>query len=166
MSRLPNYEKQRVKKFFKPTGSFKASTGGGAFVINISDTVKNTASDSSAYFSSVMRQPDYIEKYGKDLLTADSLIADGPTGSKLLLFDNYLYVIYRNQLEEEAYLKTQFPQRKPSFQRSFVTLIGDKIITLDKEGNYYNPLDFFTSGYWGWGEKMANSLPFEYNGRK
>ena len=166
MSRLPNYEKQRVKKFFKPTGSFKATTREGSFVINISDTVKNTASDSSAYFSSVMRQPDYIEKYGKDLLTADSLIADGPTGSKLLLFDNYLYVIYRNQLEEEAYLKTQFPQRKPSFQRSFVTLKGDKIITLDKEGNYYNPLDFFTSGYWGWGEKMANSLPFEYNGRK
>ena len=41
-------------------------------------------------------------------------------------------------------------------------LLNDEFITVDDQGNYYNPQDFFTSLYWGWSEKISNLLPVDY----
>jgi hypothetical protein len=108
-----------------------------------------------------LRQRDYVDIFGKELLTADSLVSPGK-GYKLLQFDNYIYVTYKNELEEEEYVKRQLPSHPAGYQRSYVTLLHDKLITIDNSGNYFDPQDFLTSAYWGWSEKMANALPLDY----
>ncbi|MBL7710518.1 MAG: carboxypeptidase-like regulatory domain-containing protein [Chitinophagaceae bacterium] len=162
MVRSPNLEKERVKQIYKgPARTIKTSPGGG-MVIEIGAPSAGAAGDSSAYYQQVMRQKDHIDVYGADLLTSDSLIVQTEGKYKALYFPNYLYITYKGEFEEEAYLRSIMENRKPGFQRSLVMLLNDEFITVDDQGNYYNPQDFFTSWYWGWSEKISNLLPVDY----
>ncbi len=162
MVRSPNTEKERVKQIYKgPARTIKTSPGTG-MVIEIGVPSGGTAGDSSFYYQQVMRQKDHIDVYGADLLTADSLIVQTEGKYKALYFHNYLYITYKGEYEEEGYLRSQMENRKPGFQRSLVMLLNDEFITVDDQGNYYNPQDFFTSLYWGWSEKISNLLPVDY----
>jgi hypothetical protein len=122
----------------------------------------NTNKDSAEYYNRIMRQDDMINVYGTSLLTADSIAIKTKGEEKFLFFDNYLYVTYKNELEEEKYLESYRESRKPTLQRSYVTIINDEGIIVDKAGNYFNPQHFFTSAYWGWSEKISNMVPADY----
>lgn len=160
--RTPNYEKQRVKSLYRTSSAIQKNASGNGVTFEVKKETIGNAGDSMSYYQSVMRQNDYLEKYGMSFLTTDSLIIDSSGAFKELNFENYLFITYRNEKEEDEYLLTQYPQRKAGFQQSIVTLIKDEIILLEKNGNYYDPRNFFTSYYWGWSEKMANSLPLDY----
>ncbi len=160
MLRTPNDEKQRVKNVYLASRVVKVDAATGRTTVEYPGT--KIPRDSMDYYDLVMRQPDYVETYGTSLLTADSLIIETAGAFKGLSFDDYLFITYKNEKEEAGYVRTQFPERRAGFQRSYVTLLNDKLISLDKSGNYYNPQDFFCSAYWAWGEKMANSLPLDY----
>ncbi len=160
--RTPNYEKQRVKSLYRASSLIKKQASGNGVTFEIKKEAAGNPADSMSYYESVMRQNDHLEKYGSSFLTADSLIIDSSGAFKGLNFENYLFITYRNEKEEAGYLLTQYPQRKAGFQQSIVTLINDEVILLEKNGNYYDPRNFFTSYYWGWSEKMANSLPLDY----
>ncbi len=161
--RTPNYERQRVKALYG-SGLRKQLTNNG---LNIE--IRNGsqfAGDSSGYYQSVMRQKDYVEENGTTILTSDSLVVESNPSYKVLHFDDYIFITFKKEMEEVGFLKTQFPQRSVTYQRSNVTLLGNKFISLDKSGNFYNPQEFFTSAYWSWSEKMANSLPVDYEAGK
>ncbi|HEX2627575.1 MAG TPA: carboxypeptidase-like regulatory domain-containing protein [Chitinophagaceae bacterium] len=153
MTKIPNLEKQRIREMYKMRrvgNTVTVGFGGGA------------KGDSAEYYNRIMRQDDMINIYGTTLLTADSLTINTKGEEKFLAFDNYLYVTYKNEQEDEKYLQFYRESRKPTFQRSYVTIIGDEGIIIDKAGNYFNPQHFFTSAYWGWGEKIANMVPSDY----
>lgn len=95
-------------------------------------------------------------------LTADSLVIDSSGTLRVLHFDEYLFITYTKEKEEDGYARMLFPEKKAGFQRSSVTLLGNQLISIEKNGHYYDPRNFFTTGYWGWSEKMANALPLEY----
>lgn len=157
MTRIPNAEKERVKQIYKELAKTIKTSPGGGMVVEV-----GASGDSSAYYQQVMRQKDHIDVYGAGLLTADSLIVQTEGKYKALYFPNYLYITYKGEYEEEAYLRSAMENRKPGFQRSLVMLLNDEFITVDDQGNYYNPQDFFTSWYWGWSEKISNLLPVDY----
>lgn len=157
MTRIPNAEKERVKQIYKELAKTIKTSPGGGMVVEVS-----ASGDSSTYYQQVMRQKDHIDVYGAGLLTADSLIVQTEGKYKALYFPNYLYITYKGEYEEEAYLRSTMENRKPGFQRSLVMLLNDEFITVDDQGNYYNPQDFFTSWYWGWSEKISNLLPVDY----
>lgn len=157
MTRIPNAEKERVKQIYKELAKAIKTSPGGGMVVEV-----GASGDSSVYYQQVMRQKDDIDVYGADLLTADSLIVQTEGKYKALYFPNYLYITYKGEYEEEAYLRSTMENRKPGFQRSLVMLLNDEFITVDDQGNYYNPQDFFTSWYWGWSEKISNLLPVDY----
>ncbi len=157
MTRIPNAEKERVKQIYKELAKAIKTSPGGGMVVEV-----GASGDSSAYYQQVMRQKDHIDVYGAGLLTADSLIVQTEGKYKALYFPNYLYITYKGEYEEEAYLRSTMENRKPGFQRSLVMLLNDEFITVDDHGNYYNPQDFFTSWYWGWSEKISNLLPVDY----
>ncbi len=165
MVRTPNYEKQRVRDIYRGPGLKRIDPITGKTIVEYTGP-GYISKDSMSYYEYIMRQEDYFETYGGSLLTADSLIIETVDEFKALYFDDYLYITFKKELEEEGYLKRQSPQRRATYQRSYVTLLGEKIISVDKHGNYYNPQDFLTSAYWGWAEKMANSLPLEYEAEK
>ena len=159
MLRTPNYEKQRVRNAYLASRVVKTDAVTGK-------TTAKIPRDSMDYYESVMQQNDYVETYGTSLLTADSLIIETAGAFKGLSFDDYLFITYKNEKEEAGYVRTQSPERRAGLQRSYVTLLNDKLISLNKSGNFYNPQDFFCSGDWGWREKMANSLPLDYEAGK
>lgn len=152
MTKIPNLEKQRIKAMYKMQRVGNTVTVG----------FNNSNHDSAEYYNRVMRQEDMINVYGTSLLTADSLTVQSKGEEKFLIFDNYLYITYKNELEDEKYLESYRESRKPTFQRSYVTIINDEGIIVDKAGNYFNPQHFFTSAYWGWNEKIANMVPADY----
>lgn len=162
MVRGPNLEKERVKAIYKATVISNGETNGNGVSIIISGKAPDTGGDSSAYYQRIMRQPDQLDVYGSTILTADSIIVANEGRYKGLHFNDYLYITYKGEKEEEAYLRTQMEKRSATFQRSLVILINGELITLDEAGSYFNPQDFLTSGYWGWSEKMANLLPTDY----
>lgn len=72
MTRVPNQEKERVKKFYLP---IKINAGvkvsGNKVTVNQPDSLNK---DSVEYYEKILRQKDYTEVYGTSLLMADSLV--------------------------------------------------------------------------------------------
>lgn len=141
----PNLEKERIKQIFR-------NSLGNA----------NRSKDSASYYDRVLRQPDMLETYGKKMLTADSLVAVADSSTKTLFFTDYLYVVYKNEKEEPAYLQYTHEARAPFHQRSVIFLLNNQALLIDKAGNYSMPQDFMSYGYWGWSEKIASLLPLDY----
>ncbi|MEI9944923.1 MAG: carboxypeptidase-like regulatory domain-containing protein [Chitinophagaceae bacterium] len=156
MKRLPNDEKERVKIAYRNSIVIKDSANRKILREDL------MPKDSLAYYHQVMRQKDYIEIYGKTVLTADSLIVKTEGEYKILFFLDYLYITYKNELEDKAYLLYQHENRSAAFQRSYIWLVSGSPISLDIHGNYYPPQELFSMGYWGWEEKTANLLPSDY----
>ncbi len=159
MYKRPNTEKERVKSVYKPLHLGQA--GGGMTVIT-ENVPQGMHPDTLSYYRSVLRQPDLIEVYGSELLGADSLIMQEDGNHKLFYFANYLYVTYMGETEDEAYVKSQMQNRKPSFQRSFLFLPQLNPVWIEANGNYYNPRDMYFLGYWSWSDKMGDSLPLDF----
>lgn len=155
----PNTEKERVKIAYRSRRIITApQTGEKVTTIQMEAALK----DSSEYYQKIMRQPDFFDIFGNDLLTADSIIIKNEDGSRLLFFNNYLHVTYKNEWEEEKYLKFIWENRRPFYQRSSLFLPDGRAVTIEPNGNFYSPQDMYSIGYWAWSEKMADMMPLDY----
>lgn len=161
MWRDPNAEKERVKTIYQPQRITKKDSITGTMFVQIVDP-PGLSPDSVRYYKQVLRQKDYIEKYGSDLLTADSLFVKQDGAYKLLYFPNYLFITCKNRFEEKAYLQSKMENRSPGFQQSFLYLTQSNPVWIERNGNYYNPRDIFSMGYWAWSDKMGDNLPLDY----
>lgn len=157
MVRLPNTEKERVKEIYK---GLKQSSGEVTVIISPRNRFSK---DSADYYDRILRQKDYVELYGKDLLTADSLIVQTEGKYKVIFFANYLYVTYNKEKEPQEYLVSQGEgDRQPFFQRSYIWLVSQTPVIIDVNGGYYPPQEIFAMAYWAWGEKISDLLPQDY----
>lgn len=163
MMRKPNLEKQRIKRIYRPlrlTGTVKISgSNGKPLTIPSQDSL---STDSSEYYQRVLSQNDNIDTYGRDTLTADSLVIEQQGEFKVLYFDDYLYVTYKRELEDEEYLRYYNERRARTFQRSYIFLQNHQGIAIDPNGSYFPPQEVFSMSYWGWNEKISNLLPLDY----
>lgn len=163
MVRIPNAEKERVKKIYRSASLVKRTgTGGVSVMTHGKDSSQSVLRDSADYYEHILRQDDYKEIYGNALMTADSLILQKDGNYKAIFFTDYLYITYKNEIEEEEYLLVHGEKRSRTFQRSYISLSGQNPIIIDINGNYYPPQEVFAMAYWGWSEKMADSLPVDY----
>lgn len=162
MWREPNLEKERVRELYK-NRYFKNSNAGNVVVqMNPDDNRDSSMADSSSYYESILRQKDYTEHYGKDLLTADSILYNRAATHKEVYFPNYICISYRNELEDPAYLQYHHERRNPYFQHSCIWLVEPATIVIYPDGSYYPPQQVFAMSYWAWGDKMADMLPLDY----
>ena len=160
VTRIANREKERVKKLYQAARIVVPNSRANG--VNASPAPQRISPDSMNYYERIMRQEDYKENYAKDLLTADSLIIREEGAYKILFFTDYLYITYKNELEERDYVASAGENRRPGFQRSYINLISETPVIIDINGNY-PPQDILASAYWGWSEKMADFLPLDYN---
>jgi hypothetical protein len=160
MVRIPNEEKEQVKKIYNAGRMFSKSNGVTIVTDKINE-LRKTAPDSLEYYERIMRQEDYKEIYGQYLLTADSLIIRAEGAYKFFFFTDYLYVTYKNEMEEPDYIRFHGESRKPFFQRSYISMPNGNPVDIDVNGNY-PPQDILAMAYWGWSEKMADFLPLDY----
>jgi hypothetical protein len=162
MFRIPNEEKERVKKIYNSRRTVTTSkTNSAAVITNPKNDLQKTPTDSLEYYERIMRQPDYKEIYTSDLLNADSLLLRTEKTYKIIFFTNYLYITYKNEMEDPDYLRFYGENRKPFYQRSYITMPNPKPVEVDVNGSY-PPQDILALAYWGWSEKMADFLPLDY----
>ncbi len=155
-----NEEKRRVMGVYQP---YTRREINGQLVVEFNPAAnKNLPKDSVNYYQSVLRQPNILNTTGAALLAADSFLVKRETGQITILLRDDIQVIYRRQKEETGFVRFYPNLSTGSFRLSSVTALGDKLYTIDPSGNYADPRAFFTGGYWGWSEKMANGLPLEY----
>jgi CarboxypepD_reg-like domain len=160
MVRVPNIEKERVKKIYLPVINNRTiRINGGSVSVNRRDSLEK---DSVDYYDRVMQQKDYTEIYSPSLLTADSLIVQTDGSNKVIFFTDYLYITFKKEEEDKEYLFFHREGRSSTFQRSYIWLTNLTPIAIDANGSYYPPQEIFSMAYWGWEEKMANILPLDY----
>jgi CarboxypepD_reg-like domain len=161
MIRRPNFEKQRVISKYGPVLEKLGKAAGKP--VTISPGQPNyIPRDSMQYLERVMQQKDHIDTYGSDLLTADSVIVRTEGVYKTIYFTDYLYITYKGEMEDKEYLGFPYANRNPDFQHSFLWLPNLVSVTIDLNGNYYPPQELTTMDYWGWSEKIADTLPSNY----
>jgi hypothetical protein len=153
--KMPNYEKQRVKKIMQAAGER-----------DLSKPVQ--VNDSLVYYSRIMKQPDHVGVLDLTLVPADSLLTPAEDSTrKTFRFAYELEVIYLKERPEAAFL-SQYPDvraKDPQTTRLAFREDGEKVVWVEKNGAYINPIDLFLNGYMGW-ERMADLLPLDYAPRK
>ena len=154
LQKLPNAEKQRVRNLYRQQTI--AVTAGHSVAINQT----NPNSDSVDYYQDVLEQPDFREMIGKDLLPGDSIAFAVDSVTAGLSFPDYLYVNYKKGSVPPEFLR-QYPTGVHA-RLSHLQLVNTQLISVQANGMYYNPVELVISGYWGWSEKIAAMLPFDY----
>jgi hypothetical protein len=148
--RIPNAEKERVRQVYA-----NARRSGGPLI-----SFSGFPSDSMAYYRNVMEQPNYYEQLGHQVLSGDSIAFAVDSVTAGLYFENHLAVLYRNAQAPRAYQQL-ITQPGPAM-RSELQLLSEIPLQVQSNGSYYDPGNMVSSGYWGWWEKIATMLPFDY----
>lgn len=153
LQKVMNAEKQRVKEAYKRNISTTTMANGTLLIKPINQ-------DSADYYNKILRQADYFDVVNNSLLPGDSIAYAVNSTTAGLEFQNYLLIVYKNKITPIEYQK-QFPENSTAMM-SQMTLINNRPIEIQANGSYYNPVDLLNSGYWGWSEKIAMMLPFDY----
>lgn len=156
MQKIPNVEKQRVKAAYSANTPMEKLTDGRM----VRTTINRDTAD---YYNAIMRQPDFTNVVGKNLLTGDSVAYSVDSTTAGMDFKNYLLVIYNKTAPAE--FRQQFPKAS-TFMMSEITLINEQPIEIQANGHYFNPVDLMSTGYWAWSERMATMLPSDYKSPK
>ncbi len=102
----------------------------------------------------------------------DTALVEGQTDlSRKLPFENYIYVTYKNEEESMEYKQssplqtskhTSISRISKEGQLSWIAMLdGFDEIEFEDNGYIYNPVSFYSSGYWGY-EKIAEMVPINY----
>ncbi|XWW47658.1 carboxypeptidase-like regulatory domain-containing protein [Fibrella sp. USSR17] len=102
----------------------------------------------------------------KDALPATFILNDDAStdSTTALAFENLIQVTYTGEKEAPEYVRYSNPFSSnpgaPGPQTSIIHML-EPLVTIERNGNFYNPLGVVFEGYWGW-EKMAELLPLTY----
>jgi hypothetical protein len=114
------------------------------------------------YWLNELQKPKIIDILNPNLLPPDSIWVKSDSLT-LLKFKDYLQVVYKNEKEAVEYLQQNWKNTsKRNFQTSLLNLVEPYAI-IEANGSLRNPLAILLEGYWGWQEKIAEMLPFDYD---
>lgn len=161
MQRIPNTEKERVKRMT----AVLAADGKSTITISNNGSMASSSKlqgDSADYYRKVMRQPDLLDVIDPAVLPGDSIgyaINEHTAG---FYFPNYLHITYFLAKEDPIYLSSNNINREPGPQVTTLQIIANRPMEVMADGSYFDPLDILSSGYWAWTERMGNMLPFNF----
>jgi carboxypeptidase-like protein len=147
----PEKEKIRIQKMVYD------STHSGN--INKHPYERSLSSTELVYYKKVMLEPDTIDVISNDLLTADSIVTENDS-LKTLTFSDHIIVNYTMQKTPLRY-RWENPDAKDSVS-SVLSLVNNKPVIISADGSYYNVQDLLYEGFWGWWQRLATMLPYDY----
>ncbi len=121
---------------------------------------KSLSSTEFAYYKKVMSQPDTIDVVSNDLLSADSIVSTENDSLKTLTFSDHIIVNYTTQKIPLRY-KWANPDAKDSAS-SVLSLVNNQPVIISADGSYYNAPHLLYEGFWGWWQRIATMLPYDY----
>ncbi|MEN9299394.1 MAG: hypothetical protein RLZZ429_1707 [Bacteroidota bacterium] len=152
-------EKKRVRSIYN---SRTYINGSGNIVVNDS-LLGNGNKDSADYYRKVMRQPEKMAVLINQLLPGDSIAFAIDSFTAGLYFDDYLQIIYKYKQVPVEYVRTNSLSVQPKTPvMSEIFLPKKNAIAVLANGSYFEGIDLISSGFWGWWEKLATMLPFDY----
>lgn len=156
-----NKEKERVKKLYRQ-----------GFALN---------SDSLKYYKKILAEKDNNIKLS-GLITARQILVKGDSNTTMLKFEVELQIVYKRINEPEEYYN--FRNRlalntasttiystsintnllvMPTKEYPFSELSLVKGVPVEiRENGYINNTNLYLHGFWGWWEKIATKLPYDY----
>ncbi len=96
------------------------------------------------------------------LLTGDSIAYAIDSVTAGFSFDDHLQITYIHKTVADEFVRRNFGTNKKSPQVSEISMPAKTEIAVSATGNYWPSLAILTSGYWGWWEKLATMLPYDY----
>ncbi len=102
----------------------------------------------------------------KDALPATFLLNDDAStdSTTALAFENLIQITYTQENESPEFVRSLSPfseKLSPGGPQTSLIYLTEPTVTVERNGNFYNPLGIIFEGYWGW-EKMAELLPLTY----
>jgi hypothetical protein len=157
--KISEEEKKRVRAIYNKRAYANAS---GRIVVNDS-LLGNGNVDSAQYYRKVMSQPEKMNVLINTILTGDSIAFAIDSFTAGLFFEDHLQVIYQYKQVPDEYVQSNRLSVQPKMAvMSEIFLPGKKTIAVLANGSYYEGIDLISSGYWGWWEKLATMLPYDY----
>ena len=156
--KTPNYEKKRVQLLYRE----KARQN----MVADKNLQLTFSSDSSALYEKILRQNDWLDRYSPYTISGDSIAYAYDSTTAVLEFENHLYIVYTNALEDEYYAKTFSGSNGRKNPSSAITLLNNKNVLVFANGAYYKTQDILSNGYWAWSEKICRMLPNDYKPQK
>ncbi|MES2776111.1 MAG: carboxypeptidase-like regulatory domain-containing protein [Bacteroidota bacterium] len=118
--------------------------------------------DSSLMNGRYYKRVSKVDMLDKNILPDSAFIKTDSSGRyQFLVFEDYLDINYKKEKEKPAYVAAQYPVRKAYNPISQIWLVNRRPVQIDANGLFFDPMDMYTSGYWGW-EKLAESVPSDY----
>lgn len=157
--KISEEEKKRVRLIYN---SRTFMNGNGTVVVNDS-LLGNGNKDSSDYYRKVLRQPEKMNVLIDKVLPGDSIAFAIDSFTAGLYFDDHLQIIYTYKEVPDEYVRANSLSVRPKTPvMSEIYLPRKKTIAVLANGSYFEGIDLISSGYWGWWEKLATMLPFDY----
>ena len=175
---MPNSEKQRVQELYKSKFITIKETLKDAVANDIiinKEIEKLFTKDSLAYYKEVLTQEDRTSNMHIELKSFKDIASRTDSNTVIFHFNDYLQVTYSKAKEPKEYVKFK---NKLYIDRNIITSTDMKDVfqgypstTLSltqgipleiAENGYFINIDLFMDGFWGWWEKMATTLPYEY----
>jgi len=142
LAKIPNREKQRVKRLL---------------------ATKQKIDDSTNYYKTVLHQPDTIISYAP--ISADSVAFAADTTLAGFYFPDSLQVSYTLKEAPAAYKRLSRAVRRDPYPISQLVFVNKKPVYILSNGFYYNGGDLKMTGFWGWSETLGTLLPYDYEPR-
>ncbi|SKA03428.1 carboxypeptidase-like regulatory domain-containing protein [Sediminibacterium ginsengisoli] len=159
--KISEEEKKRVKDLYR-NRMLEMQQGGLRIVMSDSALAKGNK-DSAAYYRKVMSQPDKLAVLINQVLPGDSIAYAIDSITAGIFFQDHLQVTYKHKLTPPEFITTINPAetyKGPVVSEIF--LVNKKELVVLANGSYFEGIDMISSGYWGWWEKLATMLPFDY----
>ncbi len=174
----PNIEKQRVQaiynnKYEQIRDSLKSITDNEASINKQVEKLFNK--DSLTYYKAVLEEADETTDLHFEPVNFKDIAKFTDSNTVIFHFNNDLQVTYVKEKEPEEYLQYR---RSLYLKNSLITKDDVNSISLGypntilslsqgipveiSEDGYFTNIDLFMNGFWGWWEKMAVTLPYEY----
>jgi hypothetical protein len=157
---VSNAERQRVRQLYTERVKKKGI-----------DSKKNSESeengfankDTLEYYTKVLQYPEPSEVLMNKVLTGDSIAYAYDSTTVGLYFSHKLQVTFSAKKVPLEYAKRHLPvQLFNSPITAQLRLTSNNDVMVLANGAYFQGKNLLTSGYWGWSEKIANMLPYEY----
>jgi hypothetical protein len=180
LEKKKNTEKERIQNLYKTQFSrIKDSLSSRELKASVINKMigKTFNKDSLRYYRKVLEQDDRTKKLHTPLLSFQRIAKRADSNTVLVQFQDYLHIIYNKTKEPGEYTlyKTENNQEyvpsalasgekmllSKGYPVSELTLQQGIPVEVNKNG-YFTNIDLFINGFWGWWEKMATRLPYEY----
>jgi len=156
LKRIPNVERQR---WMAKEKNYYDTVAKKTVVMNFTSTLQ---ADSLALYDKYINQKDPIEIIEPVEITGDGIAYAEDSVTAAIYFKDFLVVRYLKRTMPEEYLATTMSGSKNQPVSSALNLLNNKPVYITSNGYYYNVEDLLSEGFWGWWEKMGNSLPYDY----